>query len=77
MIDVDQSSISPNSNCLEGKRCPECRSHGPFEVVARMRVLLYDNGIDDAKDGTIEYDGDARTICYSCRYEGQFGDFDE
>lgn len=77
MIDTDESSIKPNVNCLEGKRCPECGSHGPFEVVVSMRVLLYDTGTDDAADRTIEYGDDARTICNSCRHEGKFGDFNE
>jgi hypothetical protein len=42
-----------------------------------MRVLLHDNGTDNAEDGTTEYDEDAPTMCYACRHEGKFGDFDE
>lgn len=42
-----------------------------------MRVLLYDDGINSAEDATSEYGQEARTKCYSCRHEGQFGDFDE
>ncbi len=77
MIDPNESDISPNTNCLDGKRCPECGSFGPFEVVASVRVLLYDDGIDNAEDGATEYGGEARTVCRSCRHEGQFGEFDE
>ena len=66
----------PNVNCLEGKRCPRCGSKEPFEVVVSMRVLLYDNGTDDAEDGSIEYDDDAAARCYLCGFEGKFSDFD-
>jgi len=78
MIDADanESSTSPNINCLEGKRCANCGSYGPFEIVVTMRVLLYDNGTDNAEDGTTEYD-DASTTCCACQHEGTFGDFDD
>ena len=66
---------NPNINCLEGKRCPQCGSYGPFEVVVSRLILLYDDGSDDAEDGTIEYDDDAPATCYACRHEGKFGDF--
>jgi hypothetical protein len=77
MIDPSKSSTNPNDNCLEGKRCPECGSYGPFEVAIFMRVLLFDSGTDDAEDGAIEFDDDSRTICYACRHEGKFSDFSE
>lgn len=77
MIETSKPSINPNTNCLEGKRCPECGSYGPFEVVISKRVMLYDNGTESAEDDTTEYDDDSRTICCSCRHGGKFGDFDE
>lgn len=67
--------VKPNVNCLHGKRCPKCGSYEPFEVVVSVRVLLYDNGSDDAKDGSIECDDDALAMCYACRYQGKFGEF--
>ena len=69
------NEVSPNVNCLDGKRCPKCGSYGPFEVVVSVRVVLYDNGSDDAEDGSIEYDDEALAMCHGCRYEGKFGDF--
>jgi hypothetical protein len=72
---VGKNEVSPNVNCLEGKRCPKCGSHGPFEVVVSMRVMLCDNGADDAEDGSIEYDDNALAVCDACRYEGKFGEF--
>jgi hypothetical protein len=73
----DESVDNPNVNCLEGKRCPNCGSYGPLEIVVTMRVLLYDNGTDNAEDGTTEYGDDAPTTCCACQYEATFGDFDE
>jgi hypothetical protein len=72
---ASENEGSPNVNCLEGKRCPKCGSYGPFEVVVSMRVLLCDNGTDDAKDGSVEYDDDSLAMCYACRHEGKFGEF--
>jgi hypothetical protein len=73
----NESGVNPNVNCLDGKRCPECGSYGPFEIAVSMRVLLYDDGTDSAEDSATEYDNDAPAICCSCRHEGKFGDFDE
>ena len=72
---ASKNEVSPNVNCLDGKRCPTCGSYGPFEIVVSMRVLLYDNGSDDAEAGSIEYDDDALAMCHACRYEGKFGNF--
>lgn len=77
MTEAGKTDTSPNINCLEGKRCPNCGSYGPFEIVVSMRVLLYDNGTDNAEDGTTEYDGSTPTTCRSCQYEAKFDDFDE
>ncbi len=67
--------VNPNVNCLDGKSCPKCGSYGPFEVVVSTRVLLYDDGTDDADDGSIEYDDDALAVCCACQYQGKFGNF--
>jgi hypothetical protein len=73
---VGDGEASPNVNCLDGKRCPKCGSHGPFEIVVAMRVLLFDDGTDYAKDGTVEYDDEAPAVCDACQYKGKFRDFD-
>ena len=72
-----ESGDNPNVNFLGGKRCPECGSYGPFEIVVSRRVLLYDNGTDDAEDGSTEFDDNSPTTCQACQHEGKFGDFDE
>ncbi len=75
--DAKDTTVSPNVNCLEGKRCPACGSYGPFEVVVSMRILLYDNGADDVDDCGAEYGDDAPTVCCECQHEGTYGDFDD
>jgi hypothetical protein len=69
------TQASPNSNCLDGKRCPKCGSYGPFEVFVSMRVLLYDSGADDAEDGSMEFDDATLAICYACGYQSAFGNY--
>ena len=66
----------PNTNCLEGQRCPKCGSWGPFEVLVSVRVLLFDNGAHDAEDGSIEYDGHSPARCQACGHRGKFRAFD-
>jgi hypothetical protein len=66
---------NPNTNCLDGKRCPKCGSFGPLEIVVSMRILLFDTGSDDAQDGSIEYDDEAPAKCSACQYEAKLGDF--
>lgn len=77
MNSVSELNANPNSNCLEGKRCPKCGSYGPFEVVASMRILLSDSGTDETEDSAAEFDGDARTTCCVCSHAAKFSDFDE
>lgn len=74
---IGTNATKPNVNCLRGKRCPNCGSYGPFEVVVSMRVLLYDSGADDADDGSVEFDDSAPTVCYECQYRGNFGQFND
>lgn len=77
MTEAGEATTNPNANCLEDKRCPTCGSYGPFEIIVTMKVLLYDNGTDNADDGTTEYGNDTPTTCCSCQHEGKLGDFDE
>jgi len=72
---VGEKEVNPNTNCLYGTRCPKCGSYGPFEILISMLVLLYDDGSDDAEDGTINYGDNSPTKCYACGYKGKFGDF--
>lgn len=72
---MDGQAVNPNVNCLDGKRRPKCGSYGPFEVGVTMRVLLSDEGSDDAEDGAIDYGDDSPALCFDCKYDGKFGEF--
>ena len=74
---ASESSFNPNVDFLAGMRCPECGSYGPFELLVSMRIRLYDNGTDNAEDGSTEYDDDSLATCCACQHEGRFGSFAE
>lgn len=67
---------SPNTNCLDGWQCPECKSWGPFRVEATVSVILHDDGTEDDPDnGDTNYDSDNFAACIECDYEATVGDF--
>ena len=65
--------MMPNENCLEGWKCPECRSDGPFQIAATCWVTMYDDGADDSHD--FEYDDSNTAICVGCSLAGTVGVF--
>jgi hypothetical protein len=77
MRDKERAVENPNVNCLEGRRCPQCGSFGPFEIRVSMRVLMFDSGSDHSKDCSLEYDEDAPAKCNNCNYAGEFARFNE
>jgi hypothetical protein len=64
--------LSENTNCLEGKRCPECLKADRFRVSVRTRVNLYDDGSEEM--GDIDYDAGDWVRCEACDWEGTFGE---
>ena len=64
-----------NENCLEGMRCPKCRSEGPFRIVATCWVEVHDNGIEHSYDH--EWEDLSSCICADpgCLYIGKVGGF--
>lgn len=58
---------NPNENCLEGMRCPECGSFGPFKILASKSgmVEVSDDGTDDIQ-GNTEWDDDSTCECCEC-----------
>ena len=63
----------PNTNCLQGLRCPECDSEGPFYIECRSLFTVYDDGATEFSD--LEWEDDAFIQCYSCEHEGKVKDF--
>lgn len=68
--------MNPNSNCLEGMRCPKCGDYGPFSIRAGVTVTVSDEGTDD--DGMdYEWFNDAACRCIACDHSATIADFTE
>lgn len=62
-----------NKNCLDGMACPQCRSHGPFQISATALFTMTDDGSDAF--GDIAYDGGSYCRCVACGHDGFVHDF--
>lgn len=67
---------NPNTNCLDGMRCPKCGSYGPLVICTRVDVLVHDDGTEYFGGG-YEWDDDAPCSCEECKYSGVVLDFIE
>lgn len=57
----------PNTNCLEGIRCPECGHEDGFYVRVECTVRLIDNGIEECSNhGGYEWDRNTACECEAC-----------
>lgn len=63
----------PNTNCLEGIACPECKSEGPFAIHSCALVLMSDNGGEETTD--IEWSPASAIACQACNHAGRVRDF--
>jgi hypothetical protein len=64
---------TPNTNCLAGMRCPNCKSTGPFKISATALFTIGDDGTEDF--GDVEYDGGSYCFCPACEHDGIVHDF--
>jgi hypothetical protein len=64
-----------NTNCLKSKRCPKCKSVGPFKVEGHALFVLHDDGTEDG-GGNIEFNGDSYAECAECGHHGIWEQFD-
>jgi hypothetical protein len=62
-----------NTNCLEGMKCPNCGSEGPFTVAVTGWTKVSDDGTDHVED--VEWEDDAKTYCTQCPREGTWESF--
>lgn len=62
-----------NKNCLEGYRCPKCKSEGPFRIVGTSEFTVWDDGTEDHSD--VQWDDDSTCVCTQCDFGGTLGDF--
>ena len=67
---------NPNANCLKGKRCPKCKSYGPFEVVGTCPFTVRDTGID-TEGRTPDFDRNSYAYCSCCDFSGAWDEFDD
>lgn len=67
---------NPNTNVLQGMRCPKCESFGPFCISYHTSGIFTDEG-EDEQVGDHEWDDDSSCVCQDCDYAGIVGDFNE
>lgn len=65
----------PNTNCLEGMRCPnkDCGSEEPLHILTTTWVTVYDtgSGVSDIQP----WDDDSGCACLACGHSGTVSDF--
>lgn len=64
---------STNSNVLDGLKCPECGSLGPYSILASCFATVTDDGIEETKE--FSWQESAYCRCHSCDYQGTVDDF--
>ncbi len=64
----------PNTNCLEGIRCPKCGHEDSFKVEATVLVRVEDDGVTDDLSES-QFDVDHYCECDNCHYSGTIKDF--
>ena len=58
----------PNTNCLDGMRCPKCGSEEPFRIAVQTIMTVYDTGTEEQED--TEWEDDSYCSCKKCEWEG-------
>ena len=58
----------PNTNCLQGMKCPECGALEPFKIAISTIATVYDDGTEEF--GDTEWDDDSYCECGSCSHSG-------
>lgn len=64
-----------NENCLEGMRCNNCKSLGPFKIGAMSLVTMTDEGSEEVESP--DWDNDSYCLCVECGFEGRVKEFQE
>lgn len=63
----------PNTNCLEGFKCPKCGFEDSFEIEMKSTFTLTDDGTGD--HGDTEWGDEAACQCGDCGHLGTVKDF--
>lgn len=64
-----------NNNCLEGIRCPHCKSLAPFKISCSIIVEVTDEGEGDSVPGSLDWDNDSWIQCHVCDWDGTIKEF--
>lgn len=70
------AAANPNTNCLAGKRCPECGSYGPFNIQVTVMMEVSDDGTGDPT-GDTEWDEQSPCECRECSHTATVAEFTE
>ena len=63
----------PNTNCLAGIQCPNCKSTGPFDINASACFTFHDDGTENFRN--VEFGQGNFCACHQCDYDGCVLDF--
>lgn len=62
-----------NENCLEGIKCPKCKSLGPFSIMGKALFKVSDDGTEDFTE--VEWKDNNFCECRDCNFRGVVADF--
>lgn len=75
IADLESHTESPNSNILEGFKCPECGNTGLFHITGTQMFSVTDDGAEGF--GDIEWGEESSCSCSNCYFSGQVRHFTE
>lgn len=64
---------TPNTNCLEGVRCPRCGQNAKFSIMATAAFEVTDDGTDAYE--SVEWFDDNNCRCWDCNFSGRLIQF--
>jgi phage FluMu protein Com len=64
----------PNTDCLEGIRCPGCKQEDELMIELLVSVRITDDGTED-QGGDYEWDDNSPCSCPKCKFLGTIKDF--
>jgi hypothetical protein len=67
----------PNTNCLQGIRCPQCKHENGFYIDASINAYVTDNGAEPAESTDYYWDENSSITCSECDHQGKVAQFRE
>lgn len=64
----------PNTNCLEGFKCPACGAEDEFRITISQTAIVNDDGVEDVV-GDNEWESNSACQCGACDHEGKVWQF--